>query len=103
MARRPAIGLLRQLRELAPRPSAAELSDGQLLQRFRDGRDEAAFEDLIRRHGALVLDVCRRALANEHDAEDAFQATFLVLARKAGSIRKEHSVASWLYGVAMRV
>jgi RNA polymerase sigma factor (sigma-70 family) len=87
---------------LIPRPEDAP-SDGQLLERFARCREEASFAALVRRHGGLVLGVCRRVLADVHDAEDAFQATFLVLARKAGSIQKRESVASWLYGVAFRV
>ena len=79
------------------------MTDGELLERFVTGRDEAAFEMLVRRHGRMVLGLCRRALRDDHEAEDAFQATFLVLVRNAGSIRKRESVASWLYGVAQRV
>jgi RNA polymerase sigma factor (sigma-70 family) len=79
------------------------LSDAQLVERFAARGDEAAFEALLHRHGAMVLGVCRRILHRAHDVEDAFQATFLVLARKAGSIRKSASVGSWLYGVAFRI
>ena len=78
-------------------------TDGQLLEHFTAQRDEASFAALVRRHGPLVFGVCRRLLQHEHDAEDAFQATFLVLVRKAGSIGKSESVGSWLYGVAYRI
>jgi RNA polymerase sigma factor (sigma-70 family) len=83
--------------------SAKDLTDGELLERFRSRREETAFAILVQRHGPLVLGACRRVLGNIPDVEDAFQATFLVLVSKAASIRKQHSVASLLYGVAYRV
>ena len=79
------------------------MTDGELLERFVTARDEAAFEGLVRRHGPMVLGLCRRALRDDHEADDAFQATFLVLVRNARTIRKRDSLASWLYGVALRV
>jgi RNA polymerase sigma factor (sigma-70 family) len=77
-------------------------TDGQLLESFVSQQDEAAFAVLVRRHGPMVLGACRRVLSNHHDAEDAFQATFLVLVRKADSIVPRGMVANWLYGVAYR-
>ena len=95
--------VLRHIRKLAGARAAGTLTDGQLLERFTLGQDEAAFEALLQRHGAMVLSVCGRILCNPHDAEDAFQATFLVLVCKAGAIAKRESAASWLYGVAQRI
>src|SRR5262249_6414800 len=92
--------VLRHIHKLAAPGRAAAPPDGQLLQRFARGGEAAAFDALVRRHGPLVWGVCRRVLPNGHDAEDAFQAAFLVLAHRAGSIRKRESVSSWLYGVA---
>ncbi|HEV3343667.1 MAG TPA: sigma-70 family RNA polymerase sigma factor, partial [Pirellulales bacterium] len=83
--------------------SARELADHELLQRFVAGKDEAAFTVLVQRHGPMILGVCRRMLGSSHDAEDACQASFLVLAQKAASIRKTTSLSSWLHGVASRV
>jgi RNA polymerase sigma factor (sigma-70 family) len=96
---RPA--LLAYLRQLGS--AAADDSDAVLLERFVAVRDETAFAALLRRHGPLVWGVCRRVLAEEHAAEDAFQATFLVLVRKAQAVSKQASVRSFLYGVALRV
>src|SRR5262249_54651831 len=95
--------LLRHIRKLLAPSRFRELPDQQLLERFIHQNDEVAFETLVQRHGPLVLGVCRRMLRHEQDAEDAFQATFLVLAQKAASIRKLGSVSSWLYGVAQRI
>src|SRR5258708_23843653 len=80
----------------------AGLSDGQLLGRYIFSRDGGAFEGLVRRHGPMVLAVCRRILRHAQDAEDAFQATFLILARKGASVAKRESVGAWLHGVAYR-
>jgi RNA polymerase sigma factor (sigma-70 family) len=80
-----------------------ETGDGELLRRFVRARDQAAFELLVWRHGPMVFGLCRRLLRHEQDAEDAFQATFLALARKAGSIGNGNALASWLYKVAYRV
>jgi RNA polymerase sigma factor (sigma-70 family) len=83
--------------------AALALPDAQLLERFVRLRDETAFEALLHRHGPLVFGVCRKFLYNPHDAEDAFQATFLILARKAGSVAPQSLLGPWLYGVACRV
>jgi RNA polymerase sigma factor (sigma-70 family) len=94
--------LVEQLRLAAREPPYGESTDGQLLQRFRAHRDTEAFEELIRRHGRAVLLACCRHLREPHDVEDCFQAVWLVLARKAGSIRKPELLAGWLHGVARR-
>jgi RNA polymerase sigma factor (sigma-70 family) len=94
--------VIRHVRKAALLRDGAGQADSLLLERFLASGDEAAFEALVRRHGRMVLGVCRRVLANHHDAEDAFQATFLILVRKAVSVRKRESVGSWLYGVAYR-
>ena len=97
---------MRSIQTLFSVGTASALSDGQLIERFVGGYDDAAevaFAALVERHGPMVLRVCLGVLHDSHAAEDAFQATFLILARKAGSIRKHGSVASWLFGVARRV
>jgi RNA polymerase sigma factor (sigma-70 family) len=94
--------LLRHLKGLAAGHGEQHRTDRQLLDDFAARRDEGAFAGLVYRHGPMVLGVCRRVLRHEQDAEDAFQATFLVLARHSGSIRRREALASWLYGVAHR-
>ncbi|HEV3255507.1 MAG TPA: sigma-70 family RNA polymerase sigma factor [Gemmataceae bacterium] len=89
--------------DVASTAGADDLTDEVLLERFTSRREEAAFASLVRRHGPLVLAVCRRALHHEQDAEDAFQAVFSVLARRAGSIRKRGAVGAWLHAVAYRI
>ena len=94
--------VMRFLRRLAGDGPGGGVTDGQLLERFARGRDEAAFAALLARHGPLVLGVCRRVLDDADAAEDAFQATFLVLVRRAGSIARPERLGNWLYGVAYR-
>ncbi len=97
----------RHLRTVFAAGAVGSLSDGRLLERFLAGRGDddsaSAFAALVERHGPMVLGVCRSAIGNLHDAEDAAQATFLILAKRAGSIRRADSVASWLFGVALKV
>jgi RNA polymerase sigma factor (sigma-70 family) len=95
--------VLRYLRRLAVADQIKQLNDTQLLQRFVASQEAEVFTALVERHGRLVWAICRHVLGHEHDAEDAFQATFLVLARKAATIRKAESLASWLQGTAYRV
>ncbi len=93
--------LMRDLRRHAAQPDDA--SDAELLGRFAQQRDQDAFTALVARHGQMVLSVCRRVLGDAHAAEDAFQAVFLVLARKAAALRRPAALGAWLYGVAYRV
>jgi RNA polymerase sigma factor (sigma-70 family) len=102
MAKAATSQVLQLIRRVVEDQRVRHLSDQDLLRRFTGDRDEAAFHALLSRHGPMVLDVCRSVLRHEADAEDAFQATFLVLAKKAGSICKLGSAGSWLHGVAYR-
>jgi RNA polymerase sigma factor (sigma-70 family) len=103
MVRSPLNNVLHHLRRLLGTESSADLTDAQLVERFVTHKDEAAFAALVERHGPLVLGVCKQVLHDEHSAEDVFQATFLVLARKAGSIRGGQALGSWLYRVAVNL
>lgn len=103
MAGRNLSAVVRYLQQLAGPARHSGARDAELLERYVHHRDEAAFELLLWRHGAMVHNVCRRILPREQDAEDAFQATFLAFVRKAGSINRRGSVASWLHKVAYRV
>ncbi len=102
MAREHTDSALRHVHDVLAAHDRERLSDRELLRRFSRQRDEAAFTALVRRHGPMVLGVCRRTLGDEQDAEDAFQAAFLVLARKAGRLTWHESVGTWLYLVARR-
>jgi RNA polymerase sigma factor (sigma-70 family) len=94
--------VVHHIRQIARKDAIAHLSDPDLLRRFLRERDDSAFVVLVRRHGPLVLGACRRILHHDQDAEDAFQATFLVLVRKAATLRSPATLANWLYGVANR-
>jgi RNA polymerase sigma factor (sigma-70 family) len=103
MVRTPVLAAFRQLQAVLDRGQLASLTDGDLLGHFRSARDDAAFALLVERHGRLVWSVCRQILRHEQDAEDCYQASFLVLARHADSIRGGQTVACWLYRVASRI
>jgi RNA polymerase sigma factor (sigma-70 family) len=98
----PATTVLHYLRRLVTGRSPDETTDDELLARFQARRHEPAFAELMRRHGPMVLGACRRILHDPNDADDAFQATFLVLVKRAGSLGVIHSVGDWLHGVAVR-
>src|SRR4051794_2005956 len=100
MPQGPIHDAVRRLCHTLQEPDAARLTDGQLLEAFRDRGEQAAFAELLRRHGPMVFGVCRHALPRVPDAEDAFQATFLVLVRKAAFVRPAERVGGWLHGVA---
>jgi DNA-directed RNA polymerase specialized sigma24 family protein len=95
--------LVGYIRSLVEDERSSTMADDQLLERFIAGGDQQAFAALVQRHAGLVWGVSRRVLDREHDAEDVFQATFLVLARKAGTIYRPHALAGWLFGVANRI
>ena len=103
MVNEPAQLLAKHLRTLSAAARAESVPDGEFLQRFAAQRDEEAFATLVRRHGPMVLRVCQRVLHDVHAAEDAFQAAFLVLSRKAASLRRADSVGCWLHSVAYRL
>ena len=94
---------LRQINRLLADGAVTGFSDAQLLERFVSGHDAAAFEALVARHGPMVLSVCRGILKDPNDAEDAFQATFLILVKKSGTFRGHVALGPWLYQVAHRV
>jgi RNA polymerase sigma factor (sigma-70 family) len=100
MATNPMSQVIQHVRGIVLPREGVGLTDAQLLTRFIERRDEAAFATLLRRHGPMVRSVCRRVLGNDHDADDAFQASFLVLVRKAASVVPRDMIANWLYGVA---
>jgi RNA polymerase sigma factor (sigma-70 family) len=102
MATSPLSRVIQTLRRATHHHDEAGLTDGELLERYVRNRDEGTIAALVRRHGPMVWSVCRRVLRGHHDAEDAFQATFLVFVRKAASIAQGEKVANWLYGVAYR-
>jgi len=103
MARSSLGDMLLFLRKTLAVQEARDLTDGELLRRFVTASEDAAFAVLVHRHGPMVLSVCQRVLADAHAAEDAFQATFMVLVRRAKSIRKQAPLANWLYAVAQRI
>src|SRR5215813_11207063 len=100
MATGPMNEVVQRLRRTVLQPDGAGLTDGQLLSRYIEVRDEDAFAALVERHGPMVWGVCRRLLPTTHDAEDAYQATFLVLIRRAASVWPREQLGSWLHGVA---
>src|SRR5262245_40662183 len=103
MAQEPIAPVVDYLRRLVSLGDAEGLTDRQLLERFAQAGDDASFAALVRRHGGLVMRVCQRVLRHQQDAEDAMQATFLVLAKKVGAVSWSESVAGWLHAVAVRV
>src|SRR5215472_16822890 len=103
MANGQLAAVVQHIHRFARTATPQDRTDGQLLERFLAAGEEPAFAALVRRHGPMVLGVCRRVLRDRHEAEDAFQATFLMLARKAGSIRRPEALSAWLHGTARRL
>ena len=103
MTRTQSPTLVGHLKTLFGAGTLSGVGEGELLERFLAGRDETAFEEILARHGPMVLGICRRWLADPHDVEDAFQAVFLILVRKAATLRDRSTLANWLYGVSLRV
>src|SRR3954470_1000564 len=103
MASGPRESVFREIDRVFNRGTVAALGEDELLGRFISRRDEGAFEVLVTRHGPMVLGVCRRLLRDPNDVADAFQATFLVLLRKAGTLQDPRRLGPWLHGVAFRV
>ncbi|MHC5544165.1 RNA polymerase sigma factor, partial [Singulisphaera rosea] len=94
---------IRQINRLFGRGTVAGCSDAELLERFASGQEAGAIEGLVARHGPMVLSVCRGILKDPNDAEDAFQATFLILVKKSRTLRNQNALGPWLYRVAHRV
>ena len=103
MTRMRSPSVMGHLRTLFGAGTLSGLGEGDLLERFLVERDETAFEEILARHGPMVLGICRRWLDDSHQVDDAFQAVFLILVRKAGSLRDRNSLSNWLYGVTLRV
>ena len=95
--------LLHSLSRCCTSQAVGSHSDADLLERFSQKHEQDAFSELVRRHGPMVFSVCTRLLPNHHEAEDAFQATFLVLVRKSAGLRQPRLLAAWLHGVARRI
>jgi len=100
MSNRTSTRAFASIRQLVETRKSNDQNDRLLIERFLANKDEAAFAELVRRHGPMVLGVCLRVLRNRHDAEDVFQAAFLILARKARSVRRQASAGAWLFQVA---
>src|SRR5262245_53781003 len=99
----PAAPAVRRLARIAARSERVSAPDGELLARYRADRNADAFAALVERHGPMVLGLCRRITGDSHAADDAFQATFLALSRKASTVRKPEALPAWLFGTARRI